>query len=1291
MKSSQRNTIIRASLLGAIAGTVGITANPATALAATQSISPKAQAANIAELSQAEATSSELSSRDREVEGTQIETTVASAPSSDSTRSLEVIPETFATQAADTPIAADLLPSPEAELTTEIGTEVADIADNEPTAIADGASQLDGLQEAEMEAVEALTSEESAEDTTTVSDAEELAETEIQPLDQQALANQVRILNPVGNAVLDVPATTVILEYPTGADIELQVNGTRVDASLLGRTEVDETRNVTVETWYGVPLQAGTNSLDAAIRGTNTPLTTIEIQVRGVPTQLTVETREAQVAADGRSTATIQGQLLDENGNLSNWNTTVTLTATDGEFVGADLFPDQAGFQVEARNGRYTAELRSPLEAQRVQLRATANGLEAFNQIQFETQQRPSLVTGVIDLHFGARGTDYYSSFRDFLPPDGNNGYEFDVDAAVFAIGNLGDWLFTGAYNSDRSLNEDCTGSIELFRDTQRCEHNYPVYGDDSSRDVLAPSIDSLYLRFERTSPVAGAGIDYFSWGDFNTEEFATSSQLFSATTRQLHGFKFNYNIGDLAVTGFYGDNVDGFQRDTIAPDGTSGFYFLSRRLLVPGSENIFLELEELDRPGTVVERQALYRGTDYEIDYDRGTILFRDAVLRTAVDETGTVLVRRIVATYQFEGDGTNTNIYAGRLQYNLDRTLNHESWLGATYLRENQGNRSFELYGADAQISFGEDAQLIAEFAHSDSDFDLSGPISGSAYRLELEGTVTNWLAGRAYFRHTDAGFTNTATTSFVPGQTRYGIEAVAAVSETTNIRARYDHEENVGTAPRPLLTLSELLETGVSATPGSRVDNSLDTFSLGIVQQLGDTNLEFDWIHRERTDRISPNALSSSSDQLRSRLTTNLSEDITLFAQNELNLSSNGDSIYPNRTIFGLDWQLMPGITLGVNQIFLENNGINDRGAVTTIDLDAAYALGEDTTIRGRFSVIDGTQVGGTVGLEQGFTLAPGLRLDLAYEHVFNNISSITAAGTQFVQPFAVGSGASSLLLTDGDSFSVGLSYTDNPDLQASARLEHRSSSQGSNTVFTASALGRLSPAVSVLFNYELASAANQSLDGLGTSSTLKLGLAYRDPHSDQFNALLRYEYRGNPSATPETLLFGSDIGSEEHLFTAEAIYAPNWRWEFYGKYAFRTSTTRIGGIGSSETGGFDDFVSNSAVHLAQFRTTYRLGYDWDVVGEARWIGSSAGYTEMGAALELGYYPTPDLRLSAGYSFGSAYDRDFTGSNRSAGGFYFGITAKLNSLFGGFGLQEVAPPQQQESVLEAAATNN
>jgi hypothetical protein len=59
------------------------------------------------------------------------------------------------------------------------------------------------------------------------------------------------------------------------------------------------------------------------------------------------------------------------------------------------------------------------------------------------------------------------------------------------------------------------------------------------------------------------------------------------------------------------------------APNGTSGYYFLSRRLLIEGSENVFIETEENNRPGTVIERKPLSRGPDYEIDYDRGTLLF--------------------------------------------------------------------------------------------------------------------------------------------------------------------------------------------------------------------------------------------------------------------------------------------------------------------------------------------------------------------------------------------------------------------------------------------------------------------------------------------------------------------------------------------------------------------------------------------------------------------------------------------------------------------------------------------
>jgi hypothetical protein len=198
-------------------------------------------------------------------------------------------------------------------------------------------------------------------------------------------------------------------------------------------------------------------------------------------------------------------------------------------------------------------------------------------------------------------------------------------------------------------------------------------------------------------------------------------------------------------------------------------------------------------------------------------------------------------------------------------------------------------------------------------------------------------------------------------------------------------------------------------------------------------------------------------------------------------------------------------------------------------------------------------------------------------------------------------------------------------------------------------------------------------------LGDTATLRLGLAYRDPNDDKFNALLRYEYRKNPAIIPDTILFGSGTGAVDHVLAAEAIYAPNWRWEFYGKFALRSSTSYLA----------DDLVNTGLVTLAQARATYRLGYKWDLVGEARWINQpGVGYSETGLVAEVGYYLTPNLRLAAGYMFGRVGDRDFDTNSRSSGGPYLGVTIKLNELFNGFGQQRVPSPQQPPSTPVAAA---
>jgi hypothetical protein len=1092
---------------------------------------------------------------------------------------------------------------------------------------------------------------------------------------------EIRILLPATQTVLDVPAATVVLQYAQSSKIELKVNGTTVPDSLVGRTETDKTTGIVTQTWYGVALKEGENTLTAQTltNGVAGTPVAVQVQVRGDARQITVSTVETRIPADGRSTATIQGQLLDDKGNRSNRDAIVTLIASEGEFAGADASPDQPGFQVKAIQGQFTASLRSSLNARTVNIRVVSGNLEAFTQLLFETNLRPSIATGVIDIRIGKRGTNFYDSFRDFLPADRKNPYELSVKGAVFATGKIGEWLFTGAYNSDRALNQTCDGTTRLFRDNQSCDQTYPTYGDSSQSTVLTPSTDSVYLRIERTSPIPGAGIDYAMWGDYNTEEFARRSQEFTAITRQLHGLKVNYNFGNLQLTGFYGNNVQGFQRDTIAPDGTSGYYFLSRRLLVEGSENVFLELEDLNRPGTVIDHKSLSRGPDYEIDYDRGTLLFRQPILRTDIGSDGETLVRRIIVTYQYDTPGSNNSIYAGRAVYHLSREQNRESWIGATYLKEDQGNRDFELYGADAFISLGSTAHLIAEYAHSNNLSDTLGRVSGSAYRAELEGEIANGIHGRAYFRSAETGFANNATVSFVPGQTRYGAQVSAKLSPITALRFQYDHEDNKGIAPRPLTTLEDLLTPRLEAVPGSRVDNSLTTISAGVVQKLGSAELAVDWFHRDRSDRMNP-TFNTTSDQLRSRLTVPLTPTLTFLAQNETTLSAQTDAVYNDRSLLALNWQAMPGINVQLAQQFYTRGQFAGQ-AITSLGVAGDYKLGPDTTLSGRLSLLKGSDsmtMYGTAGISHRIVLAPGLKMDLAYEHVFGDFFGKTAAGTRFAQPFAPGQSAASVGLQSGDTYSVGISYTDNPDFQASARFEHRSSSEGSNTVISAAATGKITPALTALFRYQQASAANQKLNGLGDTATLKLGLAYRDPNDDKFNALLRYEYRKNPSTIPDTILFGSGTGSVDHVFAAEAIYAPNWRWEFYGKFAIRSSTSYLA----------SDFVNNGLVTLAQARATYRLGFKWDVVAEARWINQpGVGYSETGLVAEVGYYLTPNLRLAAGYMFGRVGDRDFDGSSRSSGGPYLGVTIKLNELFSGFGQQRIPPPQNPPAQPVAA----
>ncbi|MEM9265452.1 MAG: TonB-dependent receptor [Cyanobacteria bacterium P01_F01_bin.13] len=1006
---------------------------------------------------------------------------------------------------------------------------------------------------------------------------------------------------------------------------------------------------------------------------------------------------ESFIPADGRSTLTLTGAVLDASGQPVREDVVVTLTTSAGSFIGADYDIDRNGFQLLARQGEFEVELRSSLDAQPVIVRASVSAREAlglvddeetaqmpvaeldgYTQLNFTTPYRPSLVAGVVDFRFGPGATDFWGRYADFLDPDDIGDYEADLDAGIFATGTVGSWLLTAAFNSDRALNERCNDN-RLYRDVQNCEQTYPTYGDSSTTDFLTPSIDSFYARFERDSQIVGYEPDYFMWGDYDTSEFSRFSQEFSALNRQLHGFKGNYTFGNgLQLTALYANDLRALQRDTIVPDGTSGYYFLSRRLVLAGSEDLFFEIEELNRPGTVIERVRLVRGVDYTIDYDRGALLFNSPVSAVDANPFGPALVRRIVATYQVDGGEAEGDLFGGRLQYNFDTSLESPSWVGASAIFENLGAEDFSLLGVDALIPLGSNGQLVAELARSSLDNPLVDE-DGVAVRVEATGRITPDLGGTAYFRNAESGFRNSATTSFRAGQTRWGGQLGYNLSDSTQLQVQFDREENDGTEDEIPTTLDELLNPGLTRSTGAVVNNSLTTVRAGIQQQFGTLTGNLDWVYRDRNDRVTGNDFESN--QISAGLTWPLADRLTFRAQSDITLSDE-DEAYPGQTVVGLDWDVLPEVTLRFAQRFFHDDDITPD-ALTTVDALVNYDLTDNTHLTGRYSVLganSGMSGQGALGLNHRINLSPGLHMDLGYQRIFGDSLSSITGGTRFVQPYAVGQSSASLGLVSGTTYTVGLEYTDNPGFQASTRFEHRDGEDGNNTVVTASAAGKLSDALTTLARIEHANFSNQTItDRLNSSTSARLGLAYRNPHSDKFNGLLSYEYAINPSSTPNTLLVGAGSDSiQEHTLAMEGIYAPSWRWEFYGKYALRATNADLDSLGVS---------SSNAIHLGQLRATHRFAYRWDVTGEVRYITQpETNYDEVGFALEAGYYLTPELRLGVGYSFGSVNDRSLGGSGyRTDDGPYLGVTFKVNELWDQFGLQQVAPPQQEESLVE------
>src|SRR5207248_2656162 len=236
----------------------------------------------------------------------------------------------------------------------------------------------------------------------------------------------------------------------------------------------------------------------------------------------------------------------------------------------------------------------------------------------------------------------------------------------------------------------------------------------------------------------AGGDEDLYADGRVAFYDTGLTVTELSRYSRRMNGFKSELSTRNAEVNAFGARSDQTYARDEIPGDGTSGLYHLSHRGITLNSETVTLFTRDRFRSEVVVESRTLARFTDYSIDYDAGTIFFREPVasrdfqlnpITIVVEYENTALVEDYTA-----GGRAGVKLLAERVR------------AGVTVVHEGLGAQRNDLYGADARFQITPDTRVRGEVALTDSR--LAGDSrTGAAYLAEMAHTGRRYDA-KLYF---------------------------------------------------------------------------------------------------------------------------------------------------------------------------------------------------------------------------------------------------------------------------------------------------------------------------------------------------------------------------------------------------------------------------------------------------------------------------------------------------------------------------------------------------------------
>ena len=994
-----------------------------------------------------------------------------------------------------------------------------------------------------------------------------------------------------------IPSTKVMIKHYADVRIVLRLNGEEINNIYFEGVEKNVYKNVALSRWIGIYLNEGDNEFEVISygeRGRERGRLFKVVHYSGAPASVELVPEKSILVADGKTEPIVAVRLLDQAGEPVRKNVSGDYSLDPPYLPKAtmdklDIDPlTGAGeglpkYRVKNEGIAYI-RLAPTTKTGEAVLRFKLAGREQEIRPWIESESRDWILVGL------AEGTAGYNTLSGNMEGLSQKGAEddlyYDGRLALYAKGRIkGNWLLTMAYDSEKEKDD------RKVHQTVDPDSYYTLYGDGSEQQHDAASSEKLYLKIERKK-------FYALFGDYDTgltvTELSRYNRSMTGLKSEMKGEVFDYNI-------YASDTNNAFIKDEIIGDGTSGLYRLSRENVVINSESIEIEVRDRFRSEVIISSRKLSRHMDYSIDYDEGTIYFREPVY----SRDGNFNPQYIVIDYEANDSKDTSYNYGGRGSVRL---LDDKLSLGVSHIHEGSIGGEGNLYGVDTKVSIAGDITLKAEFASTDSEY-IGVKNDGDAYLAEVSKKFSNG-EGTIYYREMNPGFGLGQQRGSESGMRKIGLSGTYLKSESTKYDGLFSRQTNITTgAERDHAEIKTTYsDRRYSIFAGLR--NAVDRFADDSTTESNQLNVG--------------GSLSTMGDLLKVRL----SHDQSL-------LNSNVD--YPTRTTLGADYTLTQKTTFFADQEFTTGKSEDSESLRLGFKTNPWTGGNVNASVDRNYSE-NGVRVFSNLGLKQTVKLSDRLSLDggLDRSKTINkgsvkklNLSTPSASGTR----------------EDYLAMSLGLSYK-REKWSLTSRVEMRDADNSDKIGAFAGINGELREGLGMAAGLKIFKTDYATGDEK-LSSDLRLSLASRPLHSkwiviDRLDII--YD-KVNEN--------GFDYDSGRIVNNLHANYKSNYRTQIGLQYGAKYLEDIIN---NTEYTGYTDLIG--------LEGRYDLTRKMDLALNLRQLHSwEIGHYDYGYGASIGYNFVENIWASVGYNFAGFKDNDFSKADYTAQGTYVKFRIKFD----------------------------